>query len=57
MNFEKEYTTKEKKAEDDTKPEKEKTEKGKVELSNDAFALGKILDNLTSIMVNNGRIK
>jgi hypothetical protein len=46
--FSDKYTTNEKKIVDQAKPEKDQTEKGKVELSNDAFAMGEILESLNN---------
>jgi len=48
MKFNEKYTSTALKAEDDKKAEEEKTEKGKTELSNDAFAVGELLDSILS---------
>ena len=45
--FEKGFTTQEKKSADSLKPQDEQTnEAGKMELSNDAFAIGRLLSEL-----------
>lgn len=49
------YTTDEKKIEDEKKPEKERTEKGKVVISNDAYAISEFLEQLTSSVLNQMR--
>ena len=50
------YTTNEKKTADAIKPEKDQTEKGKVELSNDAYALGEVLEQLNQNLVKSWRM-
>ena len=47
-NFTASYTTDEKITEDSKKPEKEQTEKGKTILSNDAYAVGELLEKFTN---------
>jgi hypothetical protein len=46
-NFTGRYTTNEKITEDQKKPEKEQTEKGKTILSNDAYAISELVEQLT----------
>jgi hypothetical protein len=46
MDFSKRYTTIEKKTEDEKKPVDLQREKGKIALSNDAFAIGEEISNL-----------
>ena len=46
MGFKETYTTNEKKTEDEKKPEKEQTEKGKISLSNDAYAISEMVEQL-----------
>jgi len=46
--FNEKYTTEEKKTEDEKKPEKDQTEKNKTILSEDAFALGNVLQELVN---------